>query len=268
MGLAAVTAAIASGGSAGWAARAQDGGKPQQVKPMALGADPDWEVATVKESNPDDTRGQHISMDGRHLMLLDTTVEQFLLLGYSVQESQLAGVPEWAKTTKWNVDGITDVEGMPSLKQVQGLIRKILTERFGLKLHPEQRELAVFALRPAKGGPKLVANTSDPNGLLEQQNGSSGGRHVESLKNTSMAELALILQFHVDRPVVDQTGLKGRYDFKLQWALDDAPTTEPAADAPPGLFTAIQDQLGLKLEAVRAPAEVLVIDTVEKPGAN
>jgi len=101
---------------------------------------------------------------------------------------------------------------------------------------------------------------------MHQQNGENNGRHVEALGNTSMAELALILQFHVDRPVVDQTALKGRYDFKLQWTLDEAPTTSP--DAPPGLFTAIQDQIGLKLERVKAPADVLVIDKVERPGAN
>jgi uncharacterized protein (TIGR03435 family) len=81
-----------------------------------------------------------------------------------------------------------------------------------------------------------------------------------------MADLALILQFHVDRPVVDQTGLKGRYDFKLQWTVDDAQTSAP--DAPPGLFTAIQDQIGLKLERAKAPADMLVIDKAERPGAN
>ncbi len=126
--------------------------------------------------------------------------------------------------------------------------------------------MPVFALTVAKSGPKMTANTSDPNGLLDQRNGTSNGRHIESLKNTSMADLALILQFHVDRPVVDQTGLKGRYDFKLQWALDDA--QEPGPDAPPGLFTAIQDQIGLKLERVKAPADTLVIDKVERPGEN
>ena len=124
----------------------------------------------------------------------------------------------------------------------------------------------MFALTVAKGGPKMTANTSDPNGWMEQQNGGTHDRHVEVLKNTSMADLALILQFHLDRPVVDQTGLKGRYDFKLQWTLDDAQTT--TSDAPPELFTAIQEQIGLKLQRVRSLADVLVIDKVERPGAN
>lgn len=237
--------------------------KPQE---MAADANPDWEVATVKPSNPNDTRGQHINMRGRSISLLDTTVEEFLLIGYGVQKSQMVGLPEWAKTEKWDVNGLADTQGQPNLKQFEELSRKILVERFGLKLHHEQRVMPVFALAIAKGGPKISPNTSDPNGLLRQENWDGNGQHVEQLKNTSMPELTQILQFHVDRPVVDQTGLKGRYDFDLKWATDDGTAT--GADAPPGLFTAIREQIGLKLEPVKAPADVLVIDNVEKPTAN
>jgi uncharacterized protein (TIGR03435 family) len=101
---------------------------------------------------------------------------------------------------------------------------------------------------------------------MDQQNSAANGRDVESLKNASMPDLAEILQFRVDRPVLDQTGLKGRYDFQLQWSTDEAQTTQP--DAPPGLFTAIQEQIGLRLEPVKAPADVLVIDHIEKPSPN
>lgn len=247
-------------------ASSQDAAKPAPPKMMAVDADPGWEVATVKPSDPKDPAGQHMSVRGRQLMLQDTTVEQFLLLGYGVQKSQVADLPDWATTQRWNVAGVPDVEGEPSWKQLQGMIRKILAERFGLQLHHEQREMPVYALTVAKGGPKMVANMSDPSRWMHQQNSENNGRHVEALKNTSMTELALILQFHVDRPVVDQTGLIGRYDFKLQWTLENAPATEP--DAPPGLFTAIQDQIGLKLERAKAPADVLVIDKVERPGPN
>jgi uncharacterized protein (TIGR03435 family) len=265
---AAVVTVLALGGTGGCIAQGQDAGKSVLAKAMAGDADPDWEVATVKASDPSGMGRQHIHLQGRHVLLADTTVEEFLLLGYGVQKSQLVGEPEWVKTTRWNVDGVSNMDSQPSWKQLQGMIQKILAERFGLQLHHEQRELPVFALTVAKGGPKMIANTSDPNGWLQQQNGGTDGRHVESLKNTSMADLALILQFHVDRPVVDQTGLKGRYDFKLQWTVDDgdAQTAEP--DAPPGLFTAIQEQIGLKLERVKAPTDALVIDKVEKPGAN
>jgi uncharacterized protein (TIGR03435 family) len=266
VGIAAVMTATLFCGAIAHRAQGQDASKPTAPKAMAKDADPDWEVATVKASEPSDTRGQHIRMEGQRVMLTDTTVEEFLLLGYGVQKSQLAGEPEWVKTTRWDVNGVSSVEGQPSWRQLQGMMQKILVERFGLQLHHEQRELPVFALTVAKGGPRMTANTSDPNGWIEQQNGGTQDRHVEHLKNASMADLALILQFHVDRPVVDQTGLKGRYDFNLQWTLNDAQAPPP--DAPPELFTAIQEQIGLKLERVKAPADVLVIDKVEKPGAN
>jgi uncharacterized protein (TIGR03435 family) len=127
--------------------------------------------------------------------------------------------------------------------------------------------MPVFALTIAKGGPKLTPNTSDPDGLMDQRNTEVNGQHAETLKNTPVSELALILQFHVERPVVDQTGLTGRYDFHLIWTADEsrAPTDGSAA---PNLFTAIQEQIGLKLEPVKAPADVLVIDQVERPSAN
>jgi len=237
--------------------------KPQ---PMARNADPDWEVATVRPSDPNNGGHQHIRFHGQHVTLYDHTVEDLLLIGYGVQKVQLVGEPSWAKTEKWNVNGITDVAGEPDLRQLQGLMQKILKERFALTLHHEQREMPVYALMVAKGGQKMTPNASDPNGWMDQQNSMDGGRDIENMKNTSMAELALILEFRVDRPVVDQTGLKGRYDFKLQWTTDDAQSA--SSDAPPGLFTAIQEQIGLKLEPMKAPADVLVIDHVARPGAN
>ncbi len=182
-------------GTIGRNAQAQDATKPDLAKAMAKDAAPDWEVATVKPSDPNDTWGQHIRLQGRRVVLLNTTLEQFLLLGYGVQKSQFVGEPDWVKTERWNVDGVPDAEGEPNLRQLQGLIRKILAERFGLQLHHERREMPVFALTVAQSGPKMIANTSDPNGWFEQQNGTSNGRHVEALKNTSMADLALILQF-------------------------------------------------------------------------
>jgi uncharacterized protein (TIGR03435 family) len=250
---------------AGATATAQsDSAKPQM---MAKDADPDWDVATVKPSDPTSPGGQRINLRGRQVVFQNTTVEQFLLLGYGLQKSQLAGEPDWVKTERWNVDGLANVDGKPNWKQTQGMMRKLLAERFGLKLHPEQREMPVFALTIAKGGPKLTPNASDPDGLMDQQNTEVNGQHAENLKNTPVPELALILQFHVDRPVVDQTGLKGRYDFQLKWTVDEskAPTDGSAA---PGLFTAIQEQIGLKLEPVKAPADMLVIDAVERPSAN
>ena len=249
------------------AVRAQDAASGNASKPkmMAPDADPDWEVVTVRPDDPY-ARSDHAGVHGRHVTLENETVELLMLFGYNVQKNQIDGAPEWVKTERWTVDGLADVDGEPNVRQLQGMVRKVLAERFGLKVHRERREMPVFALTVAKGGPKVTPNTSDPNGMPNQHGHAGSGWQMYQYKNTSMPELALELLGSVDRPIVDQTGLKGRYDFQLKWLTDDSHSTDP--DAPPGLFTAIQEQLGLKLEPVKAPADVLVIEQVQKPGAN
>jgi uncharacterized protein (TIGR03435 family) len=236
--------------------------KPQT---MAKDADPDWEVVTVKPGDPNNKNGV-MTTRGRHMVIQNQTPEAMLRLAYGVQRSQIVGAPEWIKTERFDVDGVPDVDGQPNMKQFQVLVQKVLAERFGLKSHHEQREMPVFALAVAKDGPKMDLSKGDPNGLPDNEGMGGNGRQIRKFTNVSMSDLALMLQPHVDRPVVDQTGLKGRYDFKLQWTVDEAQATD--ADAPPGLFTAIQEQIGLKLDPAKAPVDVLVIDHVEKPSPN
>jgi uncharacterized protein (TIGR03435 family) len=250
------------------AVRAQDAAGDKQAKPamMPKSADPDWEVVTVKPSDPN-AKSDHLDASGRHVVFENEPVENLLWFGYHVQKNQIANAPEWVKTERWDVDGLADVDGEPNVAQLQALARKVLAERFGLKLHREQREMPVFALRAAKGGPKLMVNTSDPNGQPNEHRKAAGaGWHMYAFTNTSMPVFVLDILGSVDRPILDQTGLKGRYDFQLKWLTDESHSMDP--DAPPGLFTAIQEQLGLKLEAVKAPVDVMVIDKVERPGAN
>jgi uncharacterized protein (TIGR03435 family) len=150
----------------------------------------------------------------------------------------------------------------------------VLADRFGLKVHDEKRELSVYALTVAKGGPKLTKSLGNPNGPPDD-NFSTSAYMRET--NTTMGEFAKAMQYVLDRPEVDQTGLEGRWDFLLKWTPDESqftalgykippPTENP--NAPPGLFAAIQEQIGLKLEAVKALAQVLVVDKVERPSAN
>lgn len=154
------------------------------------------------------------------------------------------------------------------------MMGKLLAERFQLAFHRDKRELAVYAIVVAKGGQKLTTSTGDPNG-----GGSLFFRGLGQLpgRNVTVADLAGVMQSAVlDRPVIDQTGLQGRWDFTLNWTPDEfqfasfgpRPPT-PAGDAnAPDLFTAFQQQLGLKLESTKAMAEVLVVDKVAKPPDN
>ena len=238
----------------------------QHVTMMTKDADPDWDVVTVKPTDSDDP-SSGFQVHGRQIVMERESVAAMIEFGYGIHSKQVASAPQWAETERWNVEGAPNVMGQPNMQQYEALVRKVLAERFGLKVHTEQRELPVYALRVAKDGPKVLKNVGDPNGALDMHDRINGGQRRIQVTNGSIADIALVLKFYTDRPVVDQTGLKGRYDFQLAWTFDEtrAPTDGSAA---PSLFTAVQEDMGLKLEPVRSPTDVVVIDKVERPGAK
>ncbi len=239
---------------------------PKATSAMAKDADPDWEVVTVRPTDPTVTDAS-TQMKGRQFVLENRTVETLLLVGYSAHKKQIVNAPDWIRTERWDIKGVPDVPGQPGVRQLQALTRKLLVERFGLVTHTEKREMEVYALTVAKGGEKMTPSAGDPNGLPDENDRENGGERTMRSANMSMSELALTMKFFMDRPVVDQTGLAGRYDFLLNWTFDES--RAPAdGSAPAGLFTAIQEQLGLKLEPVKAQTDVLVLDKVERPSAN
>ena len=211
---------------------------------MAKDADPGWEVATVRQ-----------------------TVETMLMVGYGLQKTQIANAPEWVKSVPFDVDGVPDAEGQPSVRQFQSMVRKLLVERFGLKMHREAREMAAYALTIAKDGPKLAVTKSDENALPSQDVQGGNGDRLLKFTNVSMDDFALMMLYEVDKPLLNRTGLKGRYDFELRFTKDELPAGANGGTAP-GLFTAIQEELGLKLEAVKGAVDVLVVDSVQRPSAN
>ena len=239
---------------------------PPKVQMIAKNADPDWEVVTVRPSDPNGEQ-YGFQLHGREVDLYRRTVEQLLVFGYGMHEKQLVNVPEWARHEEWDVKGVPDIQGRLSVKQYKGLVRKVLMERFGLSAHVEQREMAVFALAVGRGGPKMAKSGSDPSEPADENEDSNGGQTSMRAVNMSMGELAQWMNFAADKPVVDKTGLTERYDFSLKWT-DDEIRTPAGSSAPPGLGTAVEEQLGLKLEPVKAAADVLVVDKVERPGAN
>jgi uncharacterized protein (TIGR03435 family) len=230
---------------------------------MAADAHPEFEVATIKPSDPNATRTS-FRVEGRHILMSNQPVVNLIALVYGLQGRQISGGPAWIETDRYDIDGVADVEGEPNLKQMQEMYRKLLVERFSLSVHRDTKEMPVYALTVGKAGPKNLAKSQgDPNGEPDQK----GGPRKMTFTNCSMEEFSLMLQFMMDRPVLDKTEVAGRFDFVLSWTpMDAAETTDP--NAPPGMFTAIQEQLGLKLDAVKAPAEVLVVDRVERPSAN
>ena len=248
---------------------------PAKLPPMAADANPSFEVATIKPTKPGGP-GPAFLVRGNRFQTYGTTLDELIGFAYDVHPKQLIGTPDWTGTEKFDIEGQPDLPGAPNNKQWKGMLQKLLAARFGLTFHHDKKELSVYVLSVAKGGPKLTKSDGDPNGLFSQGFRKLGALTVQ---NATMGDFcSFILQGAVlDRPVLDQTGLTGRWNFTLNWTPDESqfggmgvkvPPPSDAADAPPPLFTAIQEQIGLKLEATRAPADVMVIDRVEKPSAN
>ena len=246
---------------------------PRPIPAMDPKADPTLEVATIKPSKPD-APGKGFGVRAGKFMTVNFTLGEMISTAYGVQAKQVIGAPDWIWTEKFDIQGTADIPGMPSRTQLMGEVQKLMADRFQLKFHREQKELSALVLSVAKGGFKFKPNPPDPNahpGLFFT------GFGALTLSNVNMADFSSFLQSAiVDRPVVDQTGLQGEYNFTLKWTPDEAqaaqmgmkaPVTEPA-DAPPNLFTALQEQDGLKLEAGKAMVPVLIIDKVEHPSEN
>jgi uncharacterized protein (TIGR03435 family) len=246
---------------------------PPRIASMAPDAKPDVEVATIKPTQP----GNQLvvfTTQGGNLVVKNLTLGFLMNFAYDLPERQIAGKPGWMDTDKWDIEAKPDTPGMPSPLQVRVIVQKLLAERFGLQFHEEKRKLAAYGLIVSKDGPKMT-KTADaslsPNVLLYPQG-------VLIARSATMADLAQLLQNRIlGQPLVDKTGLEGRWDFTMRWTPDetqfaDVPVPVPRladdANAPPPLFTAIQKQLGLKLEAQKADVPVLVIDHVDHPSPN
>ena len=245
--------------------------KPSQ-KPMAADADPVFAVASIKPS-PTGPRNKGIRIVGHRLSGTNQTVSDLIGYSYGVQRSQISGGPQWLESELFDVLAEPDGEGQPSNQQWTIMVQKLLTDRFKLAFHREKKEMSVFTLALAKGGPKLTPSADDPNGFPSFA--SRLGNVVA--RNANMDDFAGLMQYGLDRPVLNQTGLTGKFDFDLNWTPDDfqlavrgikpPPIVDPDK-APPNQYIAIQEQLGLKLESTKAPADVLVIDHVEEPSPN
>ena len=223
---------------------------------MAQTPAPQFEVATIKPPAPQPNDGHthsRMSVDNNRLLYANVTLKDALAQAYNVQRYQVSG-PDWIDTDRFDIQAKIP-EGKRA--QVPEMLQNLLADRFGLKIHRETKELPVYALVVAKGGPKFKAAESQ--GLSINSNRTHW--HVEA--KVSMQRLAELLSEDAGRPVIDRTGLMGSYDMTLDWAVDDAAAAnDPAAG--PSLFTALQEQLGLRLESTRAPVETIIVDQAQR----
>ena len=222
-----------------------------------------FEVASIKASAPDVPGLFFQPQPGGGLRVTGATLKHLIAYAYNVREFQISGAPAWTGTQRFDIDARAATAGDPRRagNELRERLKSLLAERFQLALHSEDKEQSVYALVVAKNGPRFSEATADSGSLIRGTRGLITGR------GTTMQMLALNLSSQLGRQVLDKTGLTGKYDFKLEWTPDTA-VTEGTELGGPYLFTALQEQLGLRLESQKGVVQVLVIDRAGKPSEN
>ncbi|MGB7220700.1 MAG: TIGR03435 family protein [Vicinamibacterales bacterium] len=264
-------------------------------QPLAQSTTPTFEVATVKP-NKDGSGLISVGFEpGGRFRAVNTPLRLLVRLAYEVQDFQILGGPGWLSTDRFDI--VAKADGVPPLPQIRLMLRALLEDRFRLAVHTETREQPIYALVIARSDgrtrpelrpsgtecapltlwpgappppPPPAGPAAAPRGSFRCPSMFVPGR--TSARDVTMAQWATTLSQFVSRFVTDRTGLTGSFDFDLQWTPDQMPPGPPGPPPidlnGPSLFTALQEQLGLKLDPQRGPAEVLVVDRVEQPSEN
>ncbi|HTB13528.1 MAG TPA: TIGR03435 family protein [Bryobacteraceae bacterium] len=202
---------------------------------------------------------QGISISGSRVNVKGLTAVTLIRAAYNLRSDQLVGVPGWSASEPYDIAAKAEVA--LTFAQARQMLQALLADRFQLKFHRETKEDIAYALVVGKAGTKLT-----PSAAAEYSTHVNAGKsQVQmSIVKATMPQLCGRLATFVDRPVADQTNLAGSFDVKLSFAPDGLEDSREL----PSIFTALQEQLGLKLEATRAPVEILVVDKVARPSAN
>lgn len=242
----------------------------------------EFEAASIKPSPPMGAGMVRMGvqmMPGGRVSMSGVTAKFLIQQAYGVRDFQIAGGPDWMGSERYDITA--KPEGAATPEQVKVMIQALLADRFKLQFHRETKELPTYVLVVAKGGPKfheseVVEGPDKPKGTRMSMN----GRGQFNLERAPMAALANQLAQVLGRSVIDKTGLPGNYDFELKWtpdestpgmarmAVGDGPPPPSDAGAGTSIFTALQDELGLKLESTKGPVEILVIERAQKASEN
>ena len=263
--------------------------------------DPRFDVVSVKANTGGQTETSTSELPQGRFAATNATLRSLILRAYKLHDSQLIGAPEWAGAERFDIEGRTDAPPRGGTEVLMPMLRTLLAERFGLRAHAETRQLPAYVLTRARRdgslGPQIRTTEADCSGAsvpspdeirASVRNGwppcgmtfvvnfttkTATGSSVQMRFRRSaitMDDLAPAFQSIVDRPVLNRTGLEGRYDVEYSYAPQPADPGVQSAFGPeaPGVLAAVEEQLGLKLEAERTEVPVLVIDAVQRPSEN
>jgi uncharacterized protein (TIGR03435 family) len=263
-----------------------------QAPQSATQPDPAFDVTSVKPNNSGSSNSSSRTLPGGGFAATNLTVRQLIISAYRLRPFQVTGGPDWIDSARFDIAAKAAPE--QATTPVSSMLRSLLADRFKLRVHTETKEQPIYALVVARAdgrlGPKLTAFTGQctngpaTSGARESAPAPSPSQAVSCGMNTSVNNTAGTLKgtgqtldrlatalagFAADRMVVERTGLKGLYDIDLQWTPDTLRTGGTATTSDyPSLFTALQEQLGLKLESSRGPVEYVVVDSVERPSPD
>jgi uncharacterized protein (TIGR03435 family) len=241
-----------------------------------------FDVASVKPHTSDDRREYMMAQPGGRFVAANVTVRSLIRTAFQLQDYQIVGGPDWLDADRFDIEARSpDTQGPPTARLLE-MLQTLLADRFSLTTHTEKRELPVFALERTRSdgalGPGLrPTDCPEPAVDLVRQPCANVQARVGSLsmKGIPFTQFRPFLAPYVNRVIIDRTGLDGRYDIDLKWAPDtqarnpggagELPANDPNAVS---IFTALQEQLGLRLESTRDTVDVLVIDTLERPTPN
>jgi uncharacterized protein (TIGR03435 family) len=217
----------------------------------------EFDVAAIKLNTDGGEAWSIRTPPGGRFTARNVTVRELLLQALDIRDFQLEGAPKWLDAERYDIEAKSDFAGQITPEGLLPMVRELLASRFGLTLHHETKEAPVYSLVAAKAGARLHPNTGTPGHSTDW-----GKDHINAM-DVTLTELADVLERQLDRIVRNDSGIGGVYDFRLTW------TPSQATDLTgPSIFTAIQEQYGLRLAAAKGPVEMTVINRVERPSGN
>jgi uncharacterized protein (TIGR03435 family) len=218
-----------------------------------------FDVISIKPNHTGSEAHRATTLPGGVFTATNVTLKLLISRAFGVADAQIQGGPGWAGSDEYDVEARANTMIEMTREEARPALQAMLAVRFVLKFHRETKQGQIYSLTIAKGGPKLKEHTGEGRTGISA---STGGGKVEIQgTNAPMARLAEYLSSQAGRPVVDHTGLTGQYDFVVAWTSDDA-------NAGTSVFSALQEQLGLKVESAKGPIENIVVDGARKPSGN
>ena len=227
---------------------------------VAQSPSPAFEVASIKRNATGSMNANAARVAGDRYRAENVSLISLLRVAYAVQEFQIAGHPDWAAVDRFDIEA--KMEAGANSRDWPLMLQRLLADRFKLAVHRESRAGPIYTLVVAGNGPRLTA--AEPSKRANPGGDFSASPTQIIGTGVSMAEFAMRLSRSIGVTVVDGTGLNGAFDLKLTWPMDDR-FVGRGASASPTMFTAIQEQLGLRLQPGRGPTAMLIVDRAERP---